>query len=54
MTRVTAETGGDARKKSVYVSHHVQGSQVERAGGGTLLVFISGRYSSTNSNNSVF
>ena len=54
VTVVTAETGGEARKDFLDVSHHVQGSQVESAGGGTLLLFISERYSSTDSNDSVF
>jgi len=54
VTAVTDGTGGDARKSCLDVSHHVQGSQVESAGGGTSLLFISGRYSSTNGNSSVF
>jgi len=52
--RVTGVTGTDARKALLDVSHHVQSSQVESAGGGKLLLFISGRCSSTNGNNSVF
>ena len=55
--RVTVVTDGNGNRRAeeqLDVSHHVQGSQVESASGGTSLLFISGRYSSTDGNDSVF